>query len=108
MTSADNLREASSWGVRGDTGFRPDREGMGDRTMTRRAWGRVLGVSAVAALVAAGTGLVYHAFIDRWEGDVRAPLVAAAMAGIAFFVFTLVTLSWVERREVSNRREPQN
>ena len=76
--------------------------------MTWRTPGRVLGASAVGALVAVGTGLVYRAFIDRWEGDVRAPLIAAAMAGIAFFVFTLVTLSWVERREGLNTRGPEN
>jgi len=62
----------------------------------------------LGAFVVVGTGLAYRAFIDRWEGDVRAPLIAAAMAGVAFFVLTLFTLSWVERREESSKREPQN
>jgi len=92
----------------GDAGFRPNHEGSGACTMTRRTRGRVLGLSVVGAFVVVGTGLVYRAFVDRWEGDVRAPLIAAAMAGIAFFVSTVFTLSWVERREDSNRREPLN
>jgi hypothetical protein len=76
--------------------------------MTWRTRRRVLGSSVIGALVALGTGLVYRAFVDRWEGDVRAPLIAAATAGIAFFVLTLITLSWVERREDSDRRVPKN
>jgi hypothetical protein len=75
--------------------------------MTRRARGKVLGLSVLGAFVVVETGFVYRAFVDRWEGDVRAPLIAAAMAGIAFFVLALFTLSWVERREYANRREPQ-
>ena len=76
--------------------------------MMRRTRGRVLGLCVAGAFVVVGTGLAYRAFVDRWEGDVRAPLIAAAMAGVAFFVLTLFTLSWVERREESNKREPQN
>jgi hypothetical protein len=76
--------------------------------MMRRTRGRVLRLSVLGAFVVVGTGLVYRAFVDRWEGDVRAPLIAAAMAGVSFFVVTLITLSWVERREHSNRREKQS
>ena len=76
--------------------------------MMRITRGRVLGLSVLGAFVVVGTGLVYRAFVDRWEGDVRAPLIAAAMAGVAFFVVTLITLSWVERRENSNTPENQN
>jgi len=76
--------------------------------MAQRTRGRVLGLSVIGAFIVVGTGLVYRAFIDRWEGDVRAPLVAAAMAGITYFVLTLFALSWVERRQDSNRREPQD
>jgi hypothetical protein len=76
--------------------------------MTRSKRGRILGLSVLCALVVVWTGLAYRAFVDRWEGDVRAPLIAAAMAGIAFFVLTLFTLSWAERREHSKTREPQN
>ncbi len=50
-------------------------------------------------VVAAGVGTVYRAFISRWEGDVRANLVAATMSGIAFFVVSNLTLHWLERRE---------
>ena len=73
--------------------------------MTRGTWGRILGL---CPRVVVGTGLVYRAFVDRWEGDAKAPLIAAGMAGIAFFVSTLFIGSWVERRENLNRREPQN
>ncbi len=75
--------------------------------MTRRKQGIVAGASVLGAFVVVGTGLVYRAFIDRWEGEVRAPLIAAAMAGIAFFVSTLLVLSWEERREASNKQEAQ-
>jgi hypothetical protein len=92
----------------GDDGFWPNRKGSGAGKMTRTTRGRVLGLSVLGAFVVVGTGLVYRAFVDRWEGDVRAPLIAAAMAGIAFFVLTLITLSWVERREDSHRPEPQS
>ena len=88
--------------------FGQSHEWSGACTMTRRTRGRVLSLSVIGAFVVVGTGLVYRAFVDRWEGDLRAPLIAAAMAGIAYFVLTLFTLSWVERREDSNRREPQN
>ena len=65
--------------------------------MTQRKRSIVVGQVVVAACVAVGTGLVYHAFVDRWEGDARAPIVAAGMAGIAFFFLTVLTLSLVER-----------
>jgi hypothetical protein len=72
--------------------------------MTQWTRGRVLGVSVLGAFIVVATGLVYRAFIDRWEGDVRAPLIAAAMAGVTYFVCSLLTLSWVERRQASNTR----
>jgi len=75
--------------------------------MTRREKVRNVILLVLGAFIVVGTGLVYRAFIDRWEGDVRAPLVAAAMAGITYFVLTLFTLSWVERRPDSNKRESQ-
>jgi len=76
--------------------------------MIGRKWRRDLGLCVLGAFVVVGTGTVYRAFIDRWEGDLRAPLIAAGMAGVAFFVSTLIALSWAERRERSNRREPQD
>ena len=74
--------------------------------MTQRKRSIVVGQVVVAACVAVGTGLVYHAFVDRWEGDARAPIVAAGMAGIAFFFLTVLTLSLVERRQNAKKREP--
>ncbi len=76
--------------------------------MAQTTRGRVLGRSVIGAFIVVATGLVYRAFIDRWEGDVRAPLIAAGMAGITYFVLTLFSLSWVERRQASNSREPQD
>ena len=72
--------------------------------MTRGMWGRFLGL----CLVVVGTGLVYRAFVDRWEGDARAPLIAAGMAGITYFVLILLIGSWIERRENLKRRDPRN
>ena len=76
--------------------------------MTLRKWRRDLGLSVLGAFVVVATGKVYRAFIDRWEGDLRAPLIAAAMSGIAFFVSALLALSWAERREDLKRRKPQD
>ena len=76
--------------------------------MMWRKWRRDLGLSVLGAFVIVGTGLVYRAFVDRWEGDVRAPLIAAAMAGIAFFVLTVITLSWVERRQNAKKATIRN
>jgi hypothetical protein len=87
-----------------DVEFRPIHQVLEVCTMTRGTWGRILGLCVVVV----GTGLVYRAFIDRWEGDVRAPLIAAGMAGIAYFVLILLIGSWIERRENLKRREPRN
>ncbi len=76
--------------------------------MTRRKWGRDPGLFVLGAFVVVGTGTVYRAFTDRWEGDVRAPLIAAGMAGIAYLVSTLLALSWVERREDPNKIKTQD
>ena len=75
--------------------------------MTRRKWRRYLGLSVLGAFVVVGTGTLYRAFIDRWEGDLRAPLIAAAMAGIAFFVLTLLTLSWVDAEKTQRNPSPK-
>ena len=87
-----------------DVEFRSSHQVLGACTMRRGTWGRILGLCVVVV----GTGLVYRAFVDRWEGDARAPLIAAGMAGIAYFVLTLLIGSWIERREDSKRREPRN
>ena len=76
--------------------------------MAQRTRGRVLSLSVIGAVIVVGTGLVYRASVDRWESDVRASLVAAAMAGITYFVLTLFSSSGVERRQNSNKREPED
>ena len=57
-----------------------------DCTMTRGTWGRILGLCTGCRW----DRLVYRAFVDRWEGDVKAPLIAAGMAGITYFVLILL------------------
>jgi len=76
--------------------------------MTRREKVRNVSLLVLGAFVVVGTGMAYRAFVDRWKGDVRAPLIAATFAGIAFFVSTVLTLSWAERREDLKKRKPPN
>jgi hypothetical protein len=59
-------------------------------------------------MVAVAAGTTYRAFIARWEGDVRATLIAATLSGIAFFVVGNLTLRWLERREELARGRSQD
>jgi hypothetical protein len=83
-------------------------EWSGASMMTRREKVRIVSLLVLGAFVVVGTGMTYRAFVDRWKGDPRAPLIAATFAGIAFFVSTVLTLSWAERREDLKRRKPPN
>ena len=76
--------------------------------MTRREKVRNVSLLVLGAFVVVGTGMAYRTFVDRWKGDLRASLIAATFAGIAFFVSTVLTLSWAERREDLKRRKPPN
>jgi hypothetical protein len=57
----------------------------------------ILGASAVIA-----TAVAYRAIIERWQGDPRGTLIAAATVGASFFVSTVLLLAWDDRR----RRAP--
>jgi hypothetical protein len=91
-----------------DERFRPNRVGSGAFVMKRRMTARDLGQIVLGTFIVVGTGFVYRAFFDRWEGDARGPLVAAGMAGVTYFILILFTLSWVERRDNSNRQKPND
>ncbi len=76
--------------------------------MTRREKVRNVSLLVLGAFVVVGTGTAYRTFVNRWKGDLRASLIAATFAGIAFFVSTVLTLSWADRREDLKRRKPPN
>jgi hypothetical protein len=66
---------------------------------------RIVVLTIVGALVAAGTGMAYRAFMAPWRGDVREPLISALFVGVAYFVASLLWLRRIERREELNRRD---
>jgi hypothetical protein len=76
--------------------------------MSRKRAERIVVLSIVGTLVAVGTGLAYRAFMAPWRGDVREPLIAAAFVGVAYFIFCVLGLRWIERREELNRRDQQS
>jgi O-antigen/teichoic acid export membrane protein len=83
-------------------------EWSGASIMTRREKVRNVILLVVGAFIVVGTGLTYRAVVDRWKGDPRGTVIAAAFSGIAFFVSTVLTLSWAERREELKRQKPSN
>jgi O-antigen/teichoic acid export membrane protein len=83
-------------------------EWSGASMMTRREKVRNAGLLVLGTFIVVGTGITYRALVDRWKGDPRGTLIAAAFAGIAFFVSTVLTLSWAERREELKRRKSPN
>lgn len=66
---------------------------------------RIVVLSIIGVLLAAGTGMAYRAFMAPWRGDVREPLISALFVGVAYFVVTLLWLRRTERREELNRRD---
>ena len=84
------------------------KERSGASMMTRREKVRNVSLLVLGAFVVVGTGITYRAVVHRWTGDPRGTLIAAGFAGIAFFVSTVLTLSWAERREELKRRKPPN
>jgi hypothetical protein len=76
--------------------------------MTRNSLVRTLCLLLVGVIVAVRAGTAYRAFIARWEGDVRATLLSATLAGITFFVVGNLTLHWLERREELARGRSQD
>jgi hypothetical protein len=76
--------------------------------MARKRAARIVVLVIIGALVAVGTGVAYRAFMAPWRGDVREPLIAAAFVGVAYFIFCVLGLRWIERREELNRRDQQS
>ena len=76
--------------------------------MSRKRAKRIVVLFIIGAVVAVGFGMAYRSFMAPWRGDVREPLIAALFVGVAYFIFTLLGLRWVERREEMNRRDQQS
>jgi hypothetical protein len=76
--------------------------------MARKRAARIVVLFIIGALVAVGTGAAYRAFMAPWRGDVREPLIAAAFVGVAYFIFSVLGLRWIERREELNRRDQRS
>jgi uncharacterized membrane protein len=76
--------------------------------MARKRTARIVVLFIIGALVAVGIGVAYRAFMAPWRGDVREPLIAAMFVGVAYFIFSLLGLRRIERREESNRRDQQS
>jgi hypothetical protein len=76
--------------------------------MARKRGKRIVVLFIIGALVSAGTGMAYRAFMAPWRGDVGEPLIAAAFVGVAFFIFSLLGLNWVARREELLRRDRES
>ena len=69
---------------------------LGDEAHARRVdrgFGR-----ALVACWWLGTAVAYRAIVERWGGDPRGTLIAAATVGISFFISMNLLLAWDERR----------
>ena len=65
----------------------------------RRTRARVIaGLVGLGALLALCTGVAYRTIVERWEGDPRGTLIAAATVGISFFIAMNLLIAWDERR----------
>ena len=83
-------------------------ERSGASMMTRREKVRNVSLLVLGVCVVVGTGMAYRAVVERWKGDLRGTLIAAAFAGIAFFVSTVLTLSWAgETRRLEEAEAPK-
>ena len=76
--------------------------------MARKRARRIVVLSIIGALLAAGVGMAYRAFMAPWRGDVREPLITALFVGVAYFIVILLWLRRTERREELNRRDQQS
>jgi hypothetical protein len=63
----------------------------------------ILGLCLLGVVVTGLTATAYRAVIERWEGDPRGTLIAAAVVGISFFISMVTMLSWTERRQQRTR-----
>jgi hypothetical protein len=69
---------------------------------------RIIVLSIIGVLLAAGTGMAYRAFMAPWRGDVREPLISALFVGVVYFVVSLLWLRRMDRREALNRRDRES
>ncbi len=76
--------------------------------MARKRARRIVVLSIVGALVVAGTGMAYRAFMAPWRGDVREPLISALFVGVTYFIVCLLWLRRTERLEELNRKDQLN
>jgi hypothetical protein len=67
--------------------------------MERKRTKTVVGLTILGMLLVGATATAYHAIIERWEGDPRGSLIAAAVVGLIFFVSMISMLSMSERRQ---------
>jgi hypothetical protein len=58
----------------------------------------VFGLLVLGGFLAVATALAYRVIIERWGGDPRGTLIAAAAVGISFFISMNLLLVWDERR----------
>ena len=80
----------------------------GNFVMVRNRPIRIVVILIIGALLAAGTGMAYRAFMAPWRERVREPLISALFVGVAYFVVSLLWLRRIERREELNRRDQKS
>jgi hypothetical protein len=66
--------------------------------MSRARGALIFGLFVIGTFLVALTALAYRAIIERWSGDPRGTLIAAATVGISFFISMNLLLAWDERR----------
>jgi hypothetical protein len=58
----------------------------------------LLGLIVLSAIAVIATAAAYRTIVERWQGDPRGTLIAAATVGVSFFVSTVLLLAWDDRR----------
>ena len=54
--------------------------------MMRPCAAKYLILTLFAGLLVWGTSEAYRAYVNHWQGDLRAPLILGSLAGIAFII----------------------
>jgi hypothetical protein len=77
----------------------PDRthDGAGGFEMTNRRAAKLALWLIPVALAAWAIVEAYSAYLNRWGGSLRAPLIAGSLAGIAFVVVGTAVATWQDR-----------
>ena len=65
----------------------------------------IFSLFVLGACLVAATAFAYRAIIERYGGDPRGTLIAAAAVGISFFISMNLLLAWDERRRRRLGRE---